>query len=147
MLWVVVVASLVLLGVAARRAPSRPARIAWLVALASLVSVLAAVRLGPRVLSVAAPTLGWMVWRWLQAHAASKDSGRAYRGPSRPGKMSREEALRVLGLSEGASDEAITNAYRNLIKKVHPDHGGSDLLAQQVNEAKRVLESHAAGER
>ncbi len=30
---------------------------------------------------------------------------------------------------------------RNLIKKVHPDHGGSDLLAQQVNEAKRVLDS------
>jgi DnaJ-domain-containing protein 1 len=120
---------------------------AWLVALASLVSVLVATRLGPRVLFVAAPTLGWMVWRWLLAVAASKGSGRDYRGPSPRGKMTRDEALRVLGLNEGATAEAITNAYRNLIKKVHPDHGGSDLLAQQVNEAKRVLESHAAGER
>jgi DnaJ-domain-containing protein 1 len=84
-----------------------------------------------------------MVWR-LQAKAASHDSGRARRSPGMPAAMSRQEALRVLGLREGASDEAITHAYRNLIKKVHPDHGGSDLLAQQVNEAKRVLLSSAA---
>jgi hypothetical protein len=144
-LWIVLVAGLLSLGVAARRATSSEARIAWLVALASLVSAILAIRLGPRVLFAAAPTLGWMAWRWLQARAARNDSGSAYRGPTAHGKMTRQEALRVLGLREGASDEAITNAYRNLIKKVHPDHGGSDLLAQQVNEAKRVLESRVAG--
>jgi curved DNA-binding protein CbpA len=55
--------------------------------------------------------------------------------------MTREEALRVLGLKEGASRAEIIHAHRSLIKKVHPDHGGSDLLAQQVNEARRVLQS------
>lgn len=145
MLWIVVIASLVSLGVAAQRAATPGARVGWLVALAALVSMLLATRLGPRVLFAAAPTLGWMVWRWLQTKAASNGSGRAYGGPSPRGKMTRQEALRVLGLEEGASDEAITNAYRNLIKRVHPDHGGSDALAQQVNEAKRVLESRAAG--
>jgi DnaJ-domain-containing protein 1 len=113
----------------------------WLVALAALLSMLLATRLGPRVLFVAAPTLGWMVWRWLQVKATSADSDRARYRSSPRSTMTRQEALRVLGLEEDASDEAITNAYRNLIKKVHPDHGGSDLLAQQVNEAKRVLES------
>ena len=139
MLWIVVVASLVSLGLAARAAPSAEARIGWLVALAALVSALLATRLGPRVLFVAAPTLIWMVWRWLQVRAV----GGGEREPSEPrprGTMTRQEALRVLGLREGASQEAISNAYRNLIKKVHPDHGGSDLLAQQVTEAKRVLD-------
>jgi hypothetical protein len=139
-LWIVVVASLVSLGLAARGAPSAAARLGWLVALAALVSALLATRLGPRVLFVAAPTLIWMVWRWLQVRAV----GVGERQPAQPrprGRMTRQEALRVLGLAEGASEQAITNAYRNLIKKVHPDHGGSDALAQQVNEAKRVLES------
>jgi len=93
------------------------------------------------VLFVAAPTLVWMIWRWLQARSASNGSGGQYGSPRPRGKMTRQKALSVLGLQEGASAEAITNAYRNLIKKVHPDHGGSDLLAQQVNEAKRVLAS------
>jgi DnaJ-domain-containing protein 1 len=137
-LWIVVVASLVSLGLAARGARSAEARMGWLVALAALVSALLATRLGPRVLFVAAPTLIWMVWRWLQVRAVG---GREPSEPRPRGTMTRQEALRVLGLREGASEEAITNAYRNLIKKVHPDHGGSDLLAQQVNEAKRVLES------
>jgi hypothetical protein len=42
-----------------------------------------------------------------------------------------------------AARDAIIDAHRSPIKKVHPDHGGSDLLAQQVNEAKRVLQSGA----
>ena len=139
MLWIVVVASLVSLGLAARQAPSAEARIGWLAALAALVSALLATRLGPRVLFVAAPTLIWMVWRWLQVRAVG---GEREPDETRPrGTMTRQDALRVLGLGEGASEEAITIAYRNLIKKVHPDHGGSDLLAQQVNEARRVLES------
>ena len=58
--------------------------------------------------------------------------------------MTREDALRVLGLREGATREAIAQAHRSLIKKVHPDQGGSDLLAQQVNEAKQVLDASAA---
>src|SRR5271169_3227931 len=55
------------------------------------------------------------------------------------GAMSRKEALEVLGLAEGASVADIIRAHRALMKKFHPDHGGSTALAARVNQAKDVL--------
>ena len=55
------------------------------------------------------------------------------------GAMSRKEALEVLGLAEGASATDIIRAHRALMKKFHPDHGGSTALAARVNQAKDVL--------
>jgi hypothetical protein len=61
-------------------------------------------------------------------------------GPaSGTGAMSRAEALEVLGLREGASDAAIRKAYRELMKKHHPDQGGSAWFAARINEARNVL--------
>ena len=53
--------------------------------------------------------------------------------------MSREEALAVLGLSEGATAEEIKAAHRRLIQRMHPDVGGSADLAARINRAKDVL--------
>ena len=53
--------------------------------------------------------------------------------------MSRAEALEVLGLKEGASQQEIKAAYRKLIASAHPDAGGSDSMAAKLNEAKQVL--------
>jgi len=55
-------------------------------------------------------------------------------------RMTRAEALDVLGLKEGASLEEMQAAYKNLIKKVHPDApGGSGYLASKLNQAKQTL--------
>ena len=55
------------------------------------------------------------------------------------GAMSRRQAFEVLGLPEGASAADIIRAHRTLMKKFHPDHGGSTTLAARVNQAKDVL--------
>jgi hypothetical protein len=60
-------------------------------------------------------------------------------GRASSGAMSRREAFEVLGLAEGAAAADIIRAHRTLMKKFHPDHGGSTTLAARVNQAKDVL--------
>lgn len=60
--------------------------------------------------------------------------------PSRStGTMTRREALEILGLSEGAGEADIRDAYKSLMKKLHPDAGGSDALARQIQDARDTL--------
>jgi len=55
------------------------------------------------------------------------------------GAMSENQAYEVLGLQKGAPRDAIIRSHHTLMKKLHPDHGGSTDLAARVNEAKDVL--------
>ena len=71
-------------------------------------------------------------WRAAEAAAAA-----ARRPPG--GRMTREEALAVLGLAEGADEAAIRAAHRRLMRAAHPDQGGSDWLAARINQARDML--------
>jgi hypothetical protein len=57
----------------------------------------------------------------------------------RSGAMTRAEALDILGLAEGADEDAIRAAHRRLMRSAHPDQGGSAWLAARINAARDLL--------
>jgi len=73
-------------------------------------------------------------WREHAQADAAAGRGGAPRGP-----MSQEEAYQILGLQPGAKAEDIVHAHRTLMKRIHPDQGGTNYLAARVNEAKDTL--------
>lgn len=50
-----------------------------------------------------------------------------------------EEAYEILGIAMDASDEEIDRAYKELIRKNHPDMGGSEYIAKKINAAREYI--------
>ena len=84
-------------------------------------------------LSIALRLLPFLGSRFTSPQAQNKAA------PTDNGKMTRIDALKVLGLDESADKDAIIGAHRQLMQKVHPDRGGSDDLAARINQAKDTL--------
>jgi len=53
--------------------------------------------------------------------------------------MSREEALKVLGLHGNPDKQEILESYKKLMQKLHPDKGGNEYMAAKLNEARTRL--------
>lgn len=87
---------------------------------------------------VAIRVLPWLVSARL-GQTKRQTTGRSEQRAHATPPMSRRDAFEVLGLSENANEDQIRQAYTALIKKVHPDRGGSAYLAARVNLARDVL--------
>jgi DnaJ-domain-containing protein 1 len=74
--------------------------------------------------------------RWSEHAQGDAATGRP---AASSGKMTEQEAYQILGLETGANADAIARAHRTLMKKLHPDQGGSTYLAARINEAKETL--------
>jgi DnaJ domain len=77
--------------------------------------------------------------RWREHAQGNAGAGGSGRRAAPSGKMTEEEAYQILGVQPGANADDIGRAHRSLMKKLHPDQGGSTYLAARVNEAKDVL--------
>lgn len=78
-------------------------------------------------------TLG-PVWRANYAGGGAGAADHSSAGPMTPAR-----AAEILGVEIDAPEKAITGAHKRLMKIAHPDQGGSDFLAQQINVAKDIL--------
>ena len=108
-------------------------RIPWLFALFS-----AAV---PWINRAMAARRAWFFFReWRGGDPGGAGGGGRRQETGRPiESMTREEALEILGLEPGATREEVIDAHRKLMSRVHPDKGGSDYLAQSINQARKIL--------
>ena len=82
-----------------------------------------------------------LINRFRQQYTQNKtqQSGQQSTGRANPGKMTTAEAREILGVKPDASREEIIRAHKRMMQKVHPDRGGTDFLAAQLNQAKDTL--------
>lgn len=79
---------------------------------------------------VVAALVVWLAWQYLRP---------------RPPAMAADElaARQLLGVGPRANPEAIRTAHRRLLAEAHPDRGGAEDLARELNAARDLLLSRA----
>ena len=138
---ILVVAAVVAIGVVSRSDPDRARRWSRMLlgvgacAVGGLMTLRGLAVLGAPMVGVGLLLLG------INARQSRAGSGSTHDQsmPTRSDTMGRSESLETLGLDEGATDEDVRAAHKRLMKKVHPDTGGSDALARRIQQARDVL--------
>lgn len=115
-----------------RNRDARSMRFGDVAAAVAGITAIALFRKGEAVPAIAALAgAGWWLWmRRAGAPAAAKPFAST---------MALAEARRVLGVPPAADAEEIRRAHRRLLARLHPDAGGSDALAAEVNAARDAL--------
>ena len=112
-------------------------KIFFIIIIISLILFL--IRINPNFLSIL-PGLVIFFIRWKPViDFLRKYFSFSYRKKKNNNMMSRKEALKILGLPDDATKKEILDSYHSLIKKNHPDLGGSDWITSQLNKAKETL--------
>ncbi len=128
------------------RGPSgRKRLVQWVLLIAVIGFILLLLRLGmPAIAAILSGFLGLtaiisrlMVLAPLWRHA-SRYRQKQTAAPA-SSTMTREQAAAILGITPDATTEEIKAAYHRLMRSCHPDAGGNDYLAAQLNQAKEVL--------
>lgn len=57
-------------------------------------------------------------------------------------ELSLQNAYQVLGLKSGVSRKEVFNSHKKLMMVNHPDKGGSEYIAQLLNQARDKILSH-----
>ncbi|HAB56373.1 MAG TPA: molecular chaperone DnaJ [Cellvibrionales bacterium] len=122
-----VACALILIGLAAT------GRVHWLGAL--LASALAGMRFLLPIIFKSLPLLA----PFLKRAKAEQADNNSNANTANSSDMTKDEAFAILGLDHNATEEEIVMAHRRLIQKLHPDTGGNEYLATQLNIAKAVL--------
>mgnify|MGYP001182296002 CR=1 FL=1 len=79
---------------------------------------------------------GWRRWYAKPKHPFSATNSEPPAG---------REARALLGVPTAATADDIRAAHRRLIAKIHPDAGGTQALAEKINEARSILLQHITG--
>ena len=109
-------------------------RMHWLYALGGTIAAFT-----PRVISALRYLPLVNRFRQQYSQQKSQQSGQQSAGKANPGKMTAAQASEILGVKDNASKEEIIMAHKRMMQKVHPDRGGTDYLAAQLNQAKDTL--------
>ena len=96
-------------------------------------------RFNPKVVSMI-PLVFVLFFKWMPVLSFLKSiffSGKTESGNFKT--IDRAEALEILGLDRKATKEEIVERYNKLIKKNHPDLGGSEWITKRINKARDIL--------